>query len=245
MKETMKQPRMHKILEKAFPGLKIKDAPKDLRLFPTELDFKNAVRKDPEHCGFANCAARVCGSTQAHFFTRYAYIDHPGDDGVRRVYRYCISKDVHDAIADFDEFGVRVGKKMRAFTLRAPKPSEKLEAQRKANRKWRTGPTAKAITAEKAARVELRRCEREFDQATLLARDTNIGTDKVRENEARVRAARLQTRKAKEKLAAAVERAKKARLATYGTGKAKPRLRNLAVRSGSGAWFRALAEKRV
>jgi hypothetical protein len=236
----MKQPRMTRILVAAFKGLEVADAKKPLLLFPTQEDFDTATRMDPMHCGFANCVHRSCGSTQAHFFKHYVYIDHFGDDGKRRVYRYCISKNVLDTLASFDR-GQKVRVK-RAFVLRAPAPSETMHAQRAFNKKWRNSDTAKALNAETKARAELRRSERELEQAVTIAKKIDAPSDstKAKDVQRRVISAKTQLSKARDAVDTAVKRVKTLRKATYGTGKAKPRALDLTVRSGTGAWLKTI-----
>jgi len=241
----MKQPRMNRILAATFKGLEVADAKKPLLLFPTQEDFDKGVRMDPLHCGFANTVHRACGSTQAHFFKRYVYIDHPGDDGKRRVYRYCISKHVLNTIEAFDR-GKKV-KVSRAFVLRAPAPSETMQAQRAFNKTWQKGGTAKALKAEAKARTELRRSEREFEQATAIAKkiDATPVSPKAKEVQRRVTAAKTQLAKARDAVDVAIKRVKTLRKATYGTGHAKPRHLDLTVRSGTGAWLKSIASESV
>ncbi len=237
----MKQPRMNRILATVFKGLDIVDAKKPLLLFPTQEDFDKGVRMDPTHCGFANCVHRICGSTQAHFFKRYVYVDHFNDAGKKRVHRYCVSKNVLDALSKFDR-GNKVNVK-RAFVLRAPSPSETIEAQRAFNKKWQRGDTAKALVAERKARTELRRSERELEQASAIAKRTDAAPDsaKAKEITRRVTAAKTQLHKARDAMSAATTRVKTVRKATYGTGKATPRQHDLTIRSGQGAWLKEVA----
>jgi hypothetical protein len=237
----MKQARMNRILAATFKGLEIADAKKPLLLFPTQEDFDKATRMDPLHCGFANCVQRACGSTQAHFFKRYVYLDHFGDDGKRRAYRYVVTKNVLDTLSAFDR-GQRV-KVKRAFVLRAPAPSHTIQSMRAANKKWRGSDTAKALKAEAKAQTELRRSERELEQATTIAKRTDAAPDsaKAKEVQRRVTAAKAQLTKARDAVDVAAKRVKALRKATYGTGKAKPRQLDLTVRSGTGAWLKSVA----
>jgi len=236
----MKQPRMNRILEAI--RLERVDAKVSIHLFPTKEDFDKAVRKDPQHCGFANCAARVCGSTQAHFFKRYVFIDHPDEKGTVKLHRYIVSKGVSDAIINFDKTGRF--KPGRAFTLRAPSKSESIQGMRAANKKWRQSDTAKAIKQEKIARTDFLAAERELTQAKTIAQDTDAipGSAKARDVKKRVIAARRHLTKSRDKFDSAQKRVAKLRKATYGTAKAKPRQHDLSVRSGTGAWFKMIAQ---
>jgi hypothetical protein len=241
----MKQSRMHSILAKAFPSLEVVEAKKPLQLFPTQEDWDTAVPKDPEHCGFANCAHRVCGATQAHFFKKYVYIDHVGDDGIRRVHRYVVSPGVYRAIAVFDETE-KMREKPRAFILRPPSSAETLHGARARNRRWSQGMMGQAVKAEQKSRTELRRSERELKQAIELVKKADVvrGSAKAKELDRRVTAAQQQVRKAQTAVEVTAERVAKARKLGYRPmTKTKVRTHNITIRSGTGAWLRKLSGK--
>lgn len=232
--------RIRDVLGRAFPKLEIVDATHSLTLFPSKADFDKAVRQDPRHCGFANCTARICGSTQAHFFKRYVYLDRLGEDGVRRVYRYVTSKSVFETLANFDmkrRIDIR-----RSFILRAPPRSQTIRAMRKANRKWRGSDIAKGIEAEAKARSTLSAAEREYQQALTLverARETEKpSSPKMRDAQRRTEAAKTRVAKARVILDAKMTRLTKLREASpyTGTGKARVTQTDLNIRTGSG-WF--------
>lgn len=237
-KKAKTQVRMSRILAAAFPGLKIVEATVPLTLFPTQDDFDKGVPHDPQHCGFANTAARICGSTAAHFFSRYVYIDRVDDDGERKVFRYVTGLKIYKVLASFDKrqkVAVR-----RSFVLMPPSKSNTLEAHRRYNKSFRKGNTFKAIQAEKKAVAELTRAERELEQAKSIKSqlDFPAGSTRAKAATQRIEAAKAQVMQARAKADEAIKRAKEVRYDKFRTAPAKPpRKYDVHVRSGTGAWM--------
>ncbi len=146
MKQTKKPAPVNGHVKKYFGGsLEIVDAKKPLWLMPSWNDFLNAVRFDAEHCGFANTAARLLGATKILFFKKAVYVDHVGEDGIRRIYRYIPSPAVTKTIKDFDDEKLDEKQVIRAFELRPPPFSLTLVGMRRQNRKWSRTDAGRAI----------------------------------------------------------------------------------------------------
>jgi hypothetical protein len=228
--------RMGKILQAAFPGLEIADAREPLHLFPSQEDFEQGVRMDPHHCGFANCAHRVCGSTAAYFFKRYVYLDRFDEDGKRKVFRYTVTKNVFDALAAFDQ-GKRV-KLQRAFILRAPSESDSIKGMRVRNKAYRRSDVAKAIKRRKkaekllmAATGDLKRNERIWDRA----KDKPAQSKRYQDAQQRLEASKGAVAKARDEFDAAKAREAELRTVRFATAAARePVKRAINIRNGRG-----------
>lgn len=226
-----------KLLKSHFGSMEISEAKKELTLFPVWSDFENAVRNDPHLCGFARCAARAIGATNALFFKRYVYIDHFGPDGKKRVYRYTAGKAVFRTLEAFDKGRVKKGDVLREFRLMPPSPSDTLKGKRKTTLRWRRSDSGKAILAEQEARNALRVVTNQRDRLKDLleeARQTAPQAARTKELRQRLDNAVKAVEKARVKVDQKAARAKDARRESYATAPAKPRNYNVGVRSGTG-----------
>ena len=109
-------------------NLEVVDAVRDLRVFVKPSDVKTAKAKDPGNCVFAKACQRLFDATKVMFLKSVAYVDLPGEDGVRRVERFQMPPAMRDLVDSFDR-GQPV-RDVAGFELRKPRPSETLAAGR-------------------------------------------------------------------------------------------------------------------
>jgi hypothetical protein len=124
-----------KKLREAFGDLRVVDGCIPLRLQPMQCDVDGATPKDPTNCVYARAAKRQYGATKVIFWKTCAYADLVGKDGIRRVERFLIRRDVLDLIEKFDrgqpfEAG-------RAFDLIVPPYGSKIKVKARAEKERR------------------------------------------------------------------------------------------------------------
>lgn len=124
-------------LAREFNGMPVVDAKADLKLVVNSEEVASAIgnEKDPENCILALACRRQLRSSKLLFFKSVAYVHHPGDDGVDRVYRYKIGKAARDIIQAFDRKKKVSGNV--TVTLQAPGPGHTLDYQNSVQRNWR------------------------------------------------------------------------------------------------------------
>lgn len=127
----------HEVRRKTFDGLPIVDAKADFTLIIRTDDVKAAKgsEKDPTNCILAKACAQQVGASIVAFFRHAAYLDLPDAKGKRRVVRYLLDDDAAATVAAFDRR--RSVKGEVTVTLKAPPPSQTLDALRKRNRTHR------------------------------------------------------------------------------------------------------------
>lgn len=118
-------------VKREFDGLPVVDSVADLQIVVNEEEIAAAegFEKDPENCVLAKACSRQLRSNKILFFRSVAYVEHPGTDGVRRVYRYLVGDAARKIIEAFDS-----GREVRGnvtVVLRAPVESLTLESLRK------------------------------------------------------------------------------------------------------------------
>jgi hypothetical protein len=119
---------VQQVLRKTFDGMPIVDANADFTLVVRTADIKGAKRKDFSKCILARACARQVGATKVAFMRMFAYLELPDPKGKKRLVRFLLDKDAAAIVAAFDR-----GKSVRGevtVTLRAPHPSQTLEAGR-------------------------------------------------------------------------------------------------------------------
>ncbi len=136
-----------KQIRRLWGDLEVVEAQKDLRVFIRPSDVRKARAKDPEQCVFAKACRRQFDATKVLFLKSVAYVDLPGEDGVRRVERFQMSPQMRDLVESFDR-----GQPIRdiaGFELRKPRPSYTLEAKAEKSRGERERRTrrSKAVAA--------------------------------------------------------------------------------------------------
>jgi hypothetical protein len=113
-------------IKRVFNDLPVVEAKADIRVAILTRDTRGATKGDPTNCLLARACKRQFGSANALFFRRTAYIEIPDENNVRRVERFMVPEDAYDVLSGFDVDGkIRTG----GFVLRAPRPSERLDAQ--------------------------------------------------------------------------------------------------------------------
>jgi hypothetical protein len=125
------------VLHRTFGDLEIGDAESDVRVSIIPPDVKGATRGDPTDCAIAHGLRREFHSSAAVVFKTIAYVDILGEDGVRRVERFCLSAASRAVVEAFDR-GEPVPADGRHLVLKAPSPGRTLDASLKSQRKRRT-----------------------------------------------------------------------------------------------------------
>ncbi len=99
-KETTIGPRGE--IRRIWGDLPVADATFNMPIFVLEEDVRGASKKDPQHCVFARACRRAFHSEHVLFWRTVAYLDLPGTDGKRTVFRFNLSDEARKTIADFD-----------------------------------------------------------------------------------------------------------------------------------------------
>lgn len=233
-----------KLVRKAFGNLEIVDAKEPLLLIPKEVDFQDAVRKDPRNCGLSRCVSRMFNASLALFFKNRAYVDIVGKDGIRRSNRFVFGKNVLSQIAAFDRgdpltFG-------RSIVLRPPPPKSTLAGERRRNRRWQRSDVGKALTAERkmqsALRVATGAAERAQEQYEIAKNKESASSPKLKVARRQLDVARTKLREVREQAAVATVLAKELRTRSFSPKPApKPRHYDLTVRNATGFFSRGSA----
>lgn len=106
--------------------IEIRDATFPLRLQPTPDDKEGADPHDPSNCFFVHTVRRMYGSQVVIFWKHIAYVDMVDSDGIRRVYRFLVTKDGTVRLSKFDH-----GEPFplgSAVTLQPPSKAQTLKA---------------------------------------------------------------------------------------------------------------------
>jgi len=242
MKKQDRYARARRLIENYFGGeLEIIDAKRSLTLLPSENDFANAVKRDPHKCGFARTCARLLRSTKVLFFKRAVYIDHFGEDGVRRIYRYVPSTAVIKTLSAFDAGKLKSNQVLRAFILRPASQSQTLAGQRRQRRAWRRTDSGRAIEALRHADRYVTEIVRDVDNTKeRLARLEKQFSPKA----ASVVETKGQLKKLRDRLAVAVDdrrdkekAAKEVRKSSFNTALSRPRRREVDANIRGGRFF--------
>ena len=139
-----------KQIRRLWGDLEVVEAHKDLRVFIRPSDVKKARAKDPEQCVFAKACRRQFDATKVLFLKSVAYVDLPGEDGVRRVERFQMSPQMRDLVESFDR-----GQPIRdvaGFELRKPRPSYTLQAKAEKSKAERQRRSRRRKSAEASSR---------------------------------------------------------------------------------------------
>jgi hypothetical protein len=225
-----------KKLKKVFGDLPLVDAKERLAVFPTEDDFKQAVRLDPHNCGFARCVARTARSTAALVFAGTSFFDHPGKDGVRRIHRYMNSRGTKIVIREFDRgHDVDISK---AFVFLPPSQSKRLSDQKKKGKRTRANSRGKVIIAEWMARKKLLQAEGDLDrmQSRLnrLSEQQSPQAPAVKETKQQISMIREKLPTLRDDFQEKTKKASAVRLRPFVTKKTKAELHALNIRNGTG-----------
>jgi hypothetical protein len=108
--------------------IEIRDATFPLRMQPTPEDKEGADPHDPSNCFFVHTVRRMYGSQVVVFWKHIAYVDMVDGDGVRRVYRFFVTKDGTARLSRFDH-----GEPFplgSAVTLQPPSKAQTLKASK-------------------------------------------------------------------------------------------------------------------
>ena len=116
------------VLRTTFDGLPIVDAEADFSLIVRNTAVKAAKgnQRDVSNCILAKACAKQVGASKVAFLRTIAYLELPDPKGNKRVVRYRLDKDAQAIVAAFDRGKNVKGEVM--VTLRAPHPSQKLDA---------------------------------------------------------------------------------------------------------------------
>jgi hypothetical protein len=122
-------------IKRVWGDIEVVDAEKDLRVFVQPEDVKQATKKDPGCCVFAQACKRQFAATKVMFWRSVAYVELPGPSGKRRVERFILSSEMRDLIEDFDK-GNEVAT-LAGFELKAPVGSRTFEGNAARHRRTR------------------------------------------------------------------------------------------------------------
>jgi hypothetical protein len=122
------------MINRFYGDLPVGDSDDDLRMPLDEVDKRKGVRGDPAKCAVALGLSRYFGATAALVFKTVAYVDILGEDGVRRVERFKLSKASQATVEAFDR-GEPIPADGRALVLKAPSSGERLDAKLKRSRR--------------------------------------------------------------------------------------------------------------
>jgi hypothetical protein len=137
-------------------NVEIRDATFPLRLQPITSDAEGAEPKNPFNCLFVHCAKRMYGALITIFWKHVAYVDMVDSDGVRRVYRFRISREAIERTKAFDK-----GEPYppgAAITLIPPLKSDTLKAHAKR--------TSRHHAKKKQARIQVKNAEQRAKEIT-------------------------------------------------------------------------------
>lgn len=128
-----------------FNGLPLVDAEHELSILVRAEDIRKAYENnkgrpanDPMRfstCGIAEGCKTLLGSKHVAIQRSTAYIEHAGDDGVVRAYRYLFTQSAEDFVRKFDNEALPVNDTM--VRLRPPSPGKTLEHQNKRDKELR------------------------------------------------------------------------------------------------------------
>lgn len=144
---------IHKKLRDEFGDLPVVDGCIPVRLQPMPCDVAGAVQKDPTNCVYARAARRQYGATKVIFWKTCAYIDLVGRDGVRRVERFIIAKDMLELIEKFDRG--EPFEEGHAFQLLIPGPNHTIKVRREYNRKRQKKPVTRILVKARTLKTSL------------------------------------------------------------------------------------------
>lgn len=121
-------------IRRYFGDLPIVDAPADRKIILLPSDFNPEYRRNDMSCGIARGLERN-GCTHTMILHTRGYADFPDEDGNLRVERFLIEDAVKEVLEKFDATGeVPAGR--LTIRLKAPRPSQTLEAQRRRGREY-------------------------------------------------------------------------------------------------------------
>jgi predicted metal-binding transcription factor (methanogenesis marker protein 9) len=138
--------------------IEIRDATFPLRLQPTPDDKDGADPHDPSNCFFVHTVRRMYGSQVVIFWKSVAYIDMVDGDGIRRVYRFFVTKDGTARLSRFDH-----GEPFplgSAVTLQPPTKGSTL----KANKTRRDVKKKQYVDRRKQLQTNLKRAATKLEQ---------------------------------------------------------------------------------
>jgi hypothetical protein len=138
--------------------IEIRDATFPLRLQPTPDDKEGADPHDPSNCFFVHTVRRMYGSQVVIFWKSIAYVDMVDSDGVRRVYRFIVTKDGTARLSRFDH-----GEPFplgSAVTLQPPTKGTTL----KANKTRRQAAKKQYVDRRKRLQTNLKRATTKLEQ---------------------------------------------------------------------------------
>lgn len=137
-------------VKREFEGIPVVDAEADLSvvLNTAEIEAAKGNEKDPENCVLAKACRQQLRSTKVLFFRSVAYVHHPGEDGVFRVYRYKVRNATRAIIEAFDRKQKVAGNVL--VKLEAPRRSDSLEYLRSKGKKHRSERKQRAALVGKA-----------------------------------------------------------------------------------------------
>jgi hypothetical protein len=94
---------VHEHIRQIFgTDVEIREGELPLRVQPIPEDANGANPRDPSNCFFVHSIKRMYGSQIVIFFKKIAYLDMVDTDGVRRIYRYLVSKEATARLSRFD-----------------------------------------------------------------------------------------------------------------------------------------------
>jgi len=239
--QQKKYARARQELEKYFgEKLEVVDAKKPLTLLPNEVDFSGGIKFDPGRCGFARTCIRLMDAHRCLFFENTVYIDHRGEDGVRRIYRYVPSAATARTLKAFDQGELKLHDVLRAFVLNPPPISRTLIQQRRQRRAWRRTKSGRAIENLRHAVLREKGIRRDIENQ----QERRVRLEKQYSPEApSVIETKTQLKKLRERLSNAVEDrrnketiAKDVRNHAVGQGTAQPKRHIVNARRGIFFW---------
>jgi hypothetical protein len=136
----------HMLIRRLFNGLPVIDSKRELRVFASPKDIKDAKRNDPTNCVFANACRRLYGSHSVAFFHNYAYVELPDERGNQRIERFRLPKQTQTSIVVFDKTGIA---DKGGYVLAAPSPGVTLDRKLQIGREYIRPARSKSSGAHK------------------------------------------------------------------------------------------------
>lgn len=150
-KRTMAVLGVSQAIKREFEGMEVVDAKTDLPVVVNTAEVLSAAgnEKDPENCILAKACRKQLRSSKVLFFRSVAYVQHPGPDGVSRVYRYKVKKAARAIIEAFDRRQAVEGNVL--VRLESPRRSDSLDYLREKSKSERVGKKRGASIVGRAA----------------------------------------------------------------------------------------------
>jgi hypothetical protein len=161
-------------------NIEIREARYPLRLQPIPADMDGADPKDPSNCVFVHTVKRMYGSQVVIFWKHIAYLDMRDNDGIRRVYRFAVTRTGTQRLCKFDHgepfplgSAITLMPATKSQTLSAVRKS----AQRRKKQQKQYGDRRKRL--QSSLKNASKKLEREEQQLTEIMANELQDTKKI------------------------------------------------------------------